>query len=839
MLYIVVHEPPGVMKEGGKVKSDKILLHPNVHNHCLIPIHINCFRRRYVMCKKVLYVVALGVTLSSMSHAADVSWTGLGGDRLWRNPANWSSNEVPVGDSVFVEVPAAVEGMGPIIQSGDDLKISSLVCEVAGEPTMTITGGLLDIAGYIWWGDGQDCFGTMHMSGGTLSTGSEFELGWGGGSGILHMTGGTVNAQELVIPTGTGVEGIYYLYGGTCNVGNGGLSMTDAGLIDIGGGTLILEGDQVDQINDLVGNGQIIAYGGSGRVQLDFNLRNPGMTTVTAEGSPQASEPQPENEAVDVPRDVTLSWASGAFVPATSGHVVYLGEDFADVNDATGGAAQDANAYAPSQGLDFGQTYYWRVDEVNGAPDYTVHRGPVWSFTVEPYAYPIENVTVTASSAQDDKMGPEKTIDGSGLNVQGEHSPLASDMWLSAAGIQPIWIQYEFDKAYKLHEMWVWNSNQLIEAFLGLGAKDVAVEISQDGADWAVVEGTTQFAQAPGKADYTHNSTVDFGGAMARYVKITVASAWGVMPQSGLSEVRFLYIPVHAREPQPAADAITDGVDVVLNWRAGREAASHEINFGTDLAAVADGTAPVTTTDVPSLGLSAQDLELNTTYYWRITEVNEAADPPSHIGDIWSFNTPAFRAVDNFDHYDDDCRRIFFTWLDGLGHNGSEDCGVASYDGNLTGSAVGNAEPSFAETAVVIAGQSMPLAYDNSVAPFYSEATSDDFALPANWTKGGAEVLSLSVRGIAGSDDNPGNDPEPLYVVVSDSAGQTKRVEHADLDIALTGDWVEWQIPFAELSGLNLASIKQVTIGLGNPENPQAGGTGVLYIDEIKVGKAL
>jgi len=34
--------------------------------------------------------------------------------------------------------------------------------------------------------------------------------------------------------------------------------------------------------------------------------------------------------------------------------------------------------------LEFGQSYYWRVDEVNGAPDFTTFKGDVWSFTTEP-----------------------------------------------------------------------------------------------------------------------------------------------------------------------------------------------------------------------------------------------------------------------------------------------------------------------------------------------------------------------------------------------------------------------------------------------------------------------
>ena len=112
-------------------------------------------------------------------------------------------------------------------------------------------------------------------------------------------------------------------------------------------------------------------------------------------------------------------------------------------------------------------------------PTVTVFKGDVWSFTVEPYAYPITKVTATASSSQAG-MGPEKTVDGSGLNALDQHSTEAKDMWLSA-GAQPNWIQYEFDKAYKLHELWVWNSNQLIEAFVGFGAKNVTIEYSLDG----------------------------------------------------------------------------------------------------------------------------------------------------------------------------------------------------------------------------------------------------------------------------------------------------------------------------------------------------------------------
>ncbi|MHC4172639.1 MAG: hypothetical protein ACYST5_06825, partial [Planctomycetota bacterium] len=173
----------------------------------------------------------------------------------------------------------------------------------------------------------------------------------------------------------------------------------------------------------------------------------------------EASNPSPANGRTDVPRDVVLSWTPGDFTPPVNGHKVYLSESFNDVKDGIGGITQSATSYAPGR-LDFGTTYYWRIDEVNGAPDYAVHEGNVWSFTTELLAYPVENITATASSANQADMGPENTINGSGLDANDLHSNEETDMWLSSAEPLGAWIEFQFDKTFKLHEMWVWNSNQ-------------------------------------------------------------------------------------------------------------------------------------------------------------------------------------------------------------------------------------------------------------------------------------------------------------------------------------------------------------------------------------------
>lgn len=406
-------------------------------------------------------------------------------------------------------------------------------------------------------------------------------------------------------------------------------------------------------------------------------------------------------------------------------------------------------------------------------------------------------------------MGPERTIDGSGLNELDQHSNVGTDMWLSGAGASPAWIQYEFDRDYRLHEMWVWNSNQLIESFVGLGVKGATIETSLDGQTWTPVENVPEFAQAPGKADYEANTLVDLGGVMASFVRITVNSGWGLAPQNGLSEVRILHVPLQARQPQPPAGAMDVVPNAVLGWRAGREAASHEVVLSSDEAAVANNTALVGMGSETSFDLGNAGVELGTTYYWKVNEVNEAASPSLVEGDIWRFVTREFIVVDDFEQYDDKCQRIFFAWQDGLGHNGSEACGVAPYNGNGSGSIVGNANAPFAERSIVHSGrQSMPLEYDNSSVA--------QLALSQNWTLGGAQTLVLYFHG------DPGNTGQ-LYVEVNGS----QVAYDGPADAISTEGWTQWNIDLASL-GVNLQSVTELRIGAG-------GGSGIVYIDDIRL----
>jgi hypothetical protein len=532
-----------------------------------------------------------------------------------------------------------------------------------------------------------------------------------------------------------------------------------------------------------------------------------------------ASEPYPADQETDVLRDVTLVWLSGKFAVK---HNVYFGTNFDDVNNADTsspllvGPGQSSTIFDPGR-LEFEQTYFWRVDEVNAPPDSTVYKGDIWSFTVEPLAYPVPagNIIATASSYSPGQ-GPEKTIDGSGLT--GElHSTVLTKMWLSQPGDPgSAWIQYEFNKVDKLHEMLVWNYNG--ESFLvALGLQSVVVEYSTDGANWTPVENATEFAQASGLSDYTYNTTVALGDVPAKYVKITANNNWGgggFFNQYGLSEVRFMCIPVGARQPEPDDGAVDVPIDVTLGWRAGREAAEHKVYLNSDPQAVIDGTVPAVTVQQTEYG--PLSLDLSQMYYWRVDEVNNIEPTPTWQSDLWSFTTREYLAVDDFESYNDipegteGSNLVYSTWTDGYANP------------STNGSTIGYVSGSSLETDIVHGGRnSVPIMYDNTTASI-SEVTANtsDLAIGKDWTVGSPEMLVLWVYGNA---NNPATDR--MYVKVNGV-----KVVY-DGDLAQTS-WQEFSIDMASL-GVNLSNVTTLTIGF--ERIGATGGSGVVYIDDIRL----
>jgi hypothetical protein len=84
--------------------------------------------------------------------------------------------------------------------------------------------------------------------------------------------------------------------------------MLSGAAMDITGGTLIVSGDVTSTINTYISNGWLTAYDGSGTLNVDYGITNPGKTTVTASTPEKASYPNPTNGATGVDVNADLSF---------------------------------------------------------------------------------------------------------------------------------------------------------------------------------------------------------------------------------------------------------------------------------------------------------------------------------------------------------------------------------------------------------------------------------------------------------------------------------------------------------------------------------------------------
>ncbi|MHC4534072.1 MAG: carbohydrate binding domain-containing protein, partial [Planctomycetota bacterium] len=257
----------------------------------------------------------------------------------------------------------------------------------------------------------------------------------------------------------------------------------------------------------------------------------------------------------------------------------------------------------------------------------------------------------------------------------------------------------------------------------------------------------------------------------------------------------------------PANGAVDVSQTPVLTWAPGL-GASHEVYFGADEASLElKGSG-----NLGSESYEPGQLEWNTTYYWRVDEVNNANADSPWTGPLWSFTTANFLIIDDMESYNDidpaepGSNNIFYAWIDG-------------YDNPTTnGSVVGNPFPPYAEQTIVHSGnQSMPMLYDNTVGK--SEATLT-LTSDRDWTVNGINTLTIWFRG------EVDNAAEQMYVTLNGNA----RVDHDDPDAATRDNWTRWNIDL-QAFGVNLANVNSITLGLSSV----SGGSGKMYYDDIRL----
>jgi hypothetical protein len=510
--------------------------------------------------------------------------------------------------------------------------------------------------------------------------------------------------------------------------------------------------------------------------------------------------------------NVVLSW-----MPGFNGklHTVHFGDNFDDVSSAAAGIPQSPMTYNPGT-LEREKTYYWRVDEFDGT---TTHPGDVWSFTIARDSGGLKAEYFNNRNLDGEpvvtRVDPQIDFSWGNGDVPGENSPDAS---------------------------------VAVDEFSARWTGELEVDIT-DAYTFSVTanNGYRLFLDGQPIIDYWDNPTtnssysdpIDLVGGTSHSIRMeyyegadtaTAQLSWaGTVRDEQLIPQAAFSLPVKANTPSPSSGASDAQMTAILTWITGDSATSHEVYFGTDADAVAGATsASPEYKGSKALGAESYDpgkLAWDTTYYWRVDEVDNAAPDGRWIGNLWSFKTGDFLIVDNFESYDDldppagefAANRIFDAWIDGFGTT-------------TNGAIVGNDLPPYAEQTIVHGGnQSMIYRYDNNLKSSEAALTLD---YPRDWTEESVGELSLWFQGDAA------NAAERLYVAIANAGGGYAAVYHEDPDAALADDWTQWVIglqAFAD-QGVNLANVDKIAIGLGaRGDTTTAGGSGTMYFDDIRL----
>ena len=462
--------------------------------------------------------------------------------------------------------------------------------------------------------------------------------------------------------------------------------------------------------------------------------------------SKTAFNPIPVDGIMFVDPNITLSWIPGA---DSVTHSLYFGDNLQDVQAGTGGTAKgpvNTASYNPGL-LELEKTYYWRIDEFDGSQ---THTGNVWSFTTtleglgtvvldmwEGVAGSTLDLLLDNQSYPDDPTWSDEltefTTDDSigdnyGARIHGWlYAPLTGDytFLFSSADQGELWLSTDDDatNVQLLASELVWGSYDTFSrrsepiSLIG-GNKYYIMALWKEGTDW-------DHCQAAWRGAGIREQEIIQGSYLSPYKPI---SAFGPVPKDGSID----------------AEQIS-----VFSWRPGTQASSHDLYFGTNQEAVlnANTNSPeyMGTMELGSESFDPGKLELDTSYYWRIDEVNNLNPDSPWTGKAWSFTTGNFLVVDDFEDYNDyPPDEIYSTWIDGYGieANGA----LVGYDLDQADFMAGE---HIVETVIIHGGsQSMPFFYDNNMK--YSETERAISGPESDWTREGVKELSLWFRGYPG-----------------------------------------------------------------------------------------
>jgi hypothetical protein len=168
---------------------------------------------------------------------------------------------------------------------------------------------------------------------------------------------------------------------------------------------------------------------------------------------------------------------------------------------------------------------------------------------------------------------------------------------------------------------------------------DSAADVSINAdLSWSAGSGATSHdvyfgTSSPGSFQGNQTATTFDTGSMSNdttyYWRIDEINAEGTTAGTVWNFTTIVAAPSQASNPSPADSATDVSIDADLSWTTGSGSTSSDVYFGTTSPGAFQGNQTATTFDPGTMSN-------NTTYYWRIDEINAAG---TTTGVVWSFTT--------------------------------------------------------------------------------------------------------------------------------------------------------------------------------------------------------
>ncbi|MHC4396974.1 MAG: hypothetical protein ACYS1A_15130, partial [Planctomycetota bacterium] len=255
------------------------------------------------MCRKLIclsFVLVLGLVGSA--SAATVLWTDAdgalwtdadGANNFWSNGNNWDPATGPqISDIASFQ--AAATGTNCLVNSNETIKVlqgpgyrDNMVLDansdfVSGSPsTLTIENATLTVTVYAWPAYDANGWGVIDVNtGGTLDVAQTLYLG-NNGVLTLNMNSASSYVKTRSLRVGVNTSDTYVnLNSG--NIDANSIGVGSNGVVDITGpGALnLIDGDFRGSVRSMTYDGELLAYGGRGRISAIYDTVSDPCKTV-------------------------------------------------------------------------------------------------------------------------------------------------------------------------------------------------------------------------------------------------------------------------------------------------------------------------------------------------------------------------------------------------------------------------------------------------------------------------------------------------------------------------------------------------------------------------------